>query len=124
MTTKPEFYRPTPYNKETKQQIWSTIFTDAHDLHCGCTEPAAHFLNELIPPDHPQRHTSIDSFINNCYRRQICLFTGGKEEKDSGEAKEDHTTKGDGKPTEEKEDTYADINIEDLLAAAADADKR
>lgn len=116
------FYRTTPYNKETKEQIWGTIFTDAHDLHCGCTEPTAHILNNLIPPDHPSRHQTIDNYIFNCFRRQLCLF-GGKEEKSTGEASTVPGTKENTTLTEEKEE-YVDINTEDLLAAAAAAEER
>ncbi len=121
MTTHLKFYRPTPYSPETKQQIWSTIITDAHDMHCGCTEPISHLLNDLIPPDHPDRHLTIDQLINKNYRRQICLF-GGKEEKDGGEAAEDHTTKEE-QPTEEKEN-LTEEDIELLIAAADDAEQR
>lgn len=116
MTT-PKIYRLTPYNKETKEQIWGTIFTDAHDLYCGCTEPAAHFMSTLFPPDHPARNQTIDSFINNCFKRQQCLF-GGKEEKGGTSKEETHTTEDPTKQKEKEEEPFADINIEDLLAAA------
>lgn len=117
-----DFYRPTPYNKETKEQIWNTIVTDAHDEFCGCTEPSAHLLNNLIPPDHPARKQTIDSFINNCFRRQQCLF-GGKEETSGGEAKEgpgikENTTNIPG------EEPFEEVNVEDLIAAATAAEKR
>ncbi len=80
------FFRPTPYTPETKQQIWATILTDSHDLHCGCTEPISHMLHELIPPDSKYRHWTIDQFIKYTHKRQLCLFTGGTEEKGIGEA--------------------------------------
>lgn len=120
----PEFYRPTPYNKETKQQIWNTILTDSHDLHCGCTEPLAHIINDLIPPDHPARHLTIDSFINNCFTRQKCLF-GGPAATDGGEEDIDHTTKENQDTSEkQKEGEFADIDAEDLLAIATAAEER
>ncbi len=78
-----QFYRPTPYSSETKEQIWQTVFTDCHDCFCGCTEPFSHFANLLIPPDHPDRNLTIDQLIHKNYKRQLCLF-GGKEEKDGG----------------------------------------
>lgn len=116
------FYRPTPYNKETKEQIWGTIFSDSHDQFCGCTEPAAHFLSTLFPEDHPARNQTIDNFIKSCFKRQICLF-GGKEEKDG-------TTEAEGGPTtkenterQETED-LTEENIKDLIAAAEDAEAR
>ena len=117
-----KFYRPTPYNKETKEQIWGTVFTDTHDQFCGCTEPAAHFLSTLFPPDHPARTQTIDSFIKSCYKRQICLF-GGKEEKDgTTEADADLTTKETTKQKEEEDLT--EENIKDLIAAAESAEAR
>ncbi len=122
MTTPLEFYRPTPYNSETKHQIWTTIFSDAHDEFCGCTEPTAHYLSILIPEDHPARHQSIDTFIKNCYKRQKCLF-GGKEEANGGEAATEPTTKESLHLNQEKED-FADINPEELLAIATDAERR
>lgn len=116
------FYKTTPYNKETKEQIWGTIFTDSHDEFCGCTEPTAHLLNNLIPPDHPHRHLTIDNYIKSCHKRQLCLF-GGKEEKSSGGAAEDPGTAKDIKLTEENE-PFEEVNVEDLLAAATAAEKR
>lgn len=118
-----KFYRPTPYSAETKQQIWSTIITDAHDMHCGCTEPISHLINDLIPPDHPDRHLTIDQLIRKNYRRQICLF-GGKEETGGGEADAGPSTKEDIKPPEEKEEELTEQNIEELIAAADDAERR
>lgn len=122
MSSPINFYKPSPYNSETKNQIWTTIFTDAHDEFCGCTEPAAHFLNQLIPPDHPSRHQSIDSFIKSCYKRQRCLF-GGKEEKDGGEEDTDPGTK-EKLPTKREEEEFENINPEELLAAATVAEER
>lgn len=122
MSTYLKFYRPTPYSAETKQQIWSTIITDAHDMHCGCTEPISHLLNDLIPPDHPDRYLTIDQLLKKNYRRQICLF-GGTEEKDGGEAEEDPSTKQNIKEQGEEEN-LTDQNIEELIAAADDAERR
>ena len=122
MSTYLKFYRPTPYSAETKQQIWSTIITDAHDMHCGCTEPISHLLNDLIPPDHPDRYLTIDQLVKKNYRRQICLF-GGTEEKDGGGAGEDPSTKENIKEQGEEEN-LTDQNIEELIAAADDAERR
>ena len=123
MTNHLPFFRPTPYSAETKQQIWSTIITDAHDLHCGCTEPISHLINDLIPPDHPDRHLTIDQLVRKNFRRQICLF-GGKEEKGGGGADEDPTTKEHTKPLEEGEEELTEQNIEELIAVADAAEER
>lgn len=123
MTTHLKFYRATPYSAETKQQIWSTIVTDAHDLHCGCTEPISHLINDLIPPDHPDRKLTIDQLVKKNFRRQLCLF-GGKEEKDGGEAGEGPSTEDATKQKEEKLEDLTDEGIEELIAAADDAERR
>lgn len=118
-----KFYRPTPYTPETKEQIWTTITTDAHDEFCGCTEPVFHLLSILIPEDHRDRHKTVDELIKEHYKRQICLF-GGREDAAGGETttteKEEHTDQN----IKEEEDPYTDIDVEELLAAAAADDTR
>lgn len=119
------FYRRTPYNKETQEQIWNTIFTDSHDAFCGCCQPLAHLLSNLIPPDHKFRHWTVDQIINRELLQNKCLF-GGKEEASGGEAvagpstREDHTTKTD---VEEEEHLTEDA-IEQLISAVDDAEQR
>lgn len=117
-----KFYKKTPYSAETQEQIWSTIFTDAHDLHCGCTEPVGHFLNYIIPPDHPDRHLTVDQLIYKTYKRTKCL-SGGTEEKGGGEAATDLTTREETSTQKERKD-FEDIDAEDLLAAATAAEER
>lgn len=117
-----KFYKKTPYSSETQQQIWSTIFTDTHDLHCGCTEPVGHFLNEIIPPDHPDRHITVDQLIYKTYKRTKCL-SGGTEEKGGGEGVTDPSTKEETSTQKERKD-FEDIDAEDLLAAATAAEER
>lgn len=120
-----KFYRPTPYSPETKETIWHTIVTDSHDTFCGCTEPILHLINNLIPPDHRDRHQSIDYIIKRGFKAQHQLWlSGGGAATDGGEA-------GGGLPTKEEKETdgpadaaFADINIEDLLDAAKEEDPR
>ncbi len=50
-------------------------------------------------------------------------FLVAKEEKSSGEAAEDHGTK-DTTRKEKEQSTFEEINVEDLLAAAAAAEQR
>lgn len=117
-----KFYKKTPYSTETQDQIWSTVFTDTHDLYCGCTEPVGHFLNNIIPPDHPDRHLTVDQLVHKTYKRSKCLF-GGTEGKDSGEAPTGPSTSAN-ITTQKEEKDFEDINAEDLLAAATAAEER
>lgn len=121
MTTPINFYRPTPYSQETKEQIWSTIVTDSHDEFCGCTEPFSHLANLLIPPDHPDRHLTINQLVRKNFRRQLCLF-GGKGEEGGTTQEEEPSTENLKQEKEPDKEDFADINIEDLLAAAAAED--
>lgn len=121
MTDYPAFYRPTPYNKDTKEQIWQTTIIDIHDSFCGCCQPICHLLNLVFPPDHKDRHTSINDILSREQTYQQCLFTG-EEEKDGG---------GENNPVGEKEDftnkeekDFTNLDVDELLAAAADAEKR
>ena len=118
------FFKPTPYNSETKTQIWTSIITDSHDQICGCTEPMIHLLSILIPEDHKDRHLTIDQLIKKIYQKQICLF-GGEEEKNIGEAASAAPTeKENPTPGEEKEDPFTNIDVEELLAAAEKEEER
>lgn len=118
-----EFYRKTPYNKETLQQLWTTIINDTHDCHCGCTVPFVHLLDILFPPDHKDRHLTIDSIIKREKKYIRCLF-GGKEEEDSGGVAEEIPTEKDTPQEEIKEEDDTEENIRELLAAADAAEKR
>jgi len=125
MNTSIKFYRPTPYTPETKESIWHTLFTDAHDEFCGCTEPLLHLLNNLIPEDHRDRHQSVDYIIKRGYSAQKKLWlSGGGAAAAGGEATEGPSTKEEKEDNTEEKDGFADINIEDLLAAAKEEDKR
>lgn len=117
-----EFYRRTPYNKETLQQLWTTIINDTHDCHCGCTVPFVHLLDILFPPDHKDRHLTIDDIIKREKKYIKCLF-GGTEEEDTTGVKEEPTAAENIENQKEGED-FTEDNLEDLLAAADAAEKR
>lgn len=121
MTEYPAFYRPTPYNKDTKEQIWQTTIVDIHDSFCGCCQPICHLLNLVFPPDHKDRKTTIDDILNRETKYQKCLFTG-EEEKDGGG---ENRGAGENQDTTRKDDKdFTNLDVEDLLAAAAAAEKR
>lgn len=115
------FYRRSPYNPETQEQIWHTIFTDAHDAFCGCCQPLIHLISSLIPPDHKYRHWTINQIIEREILEQQCLF-GGKEEENGGGA--DAAADADGPPEDKKEEEDTEENIKELLEVAAAAEKR
>lgn len=112
------FFKPTPYNSDTKTQIWTSIVTDAHDQICGCTEPVIHLLSVLIPEDHKDRHLTIDELIKQTYQRQKCLFGGGEGINIGEAAFAAPTEREDPTKEEEKEDPFTKIDVEELLAAA------
>ena len=116
------FFRPTPYNPETKEQLWISAVTDGHDSFCGCCKPITHLLSILFPKGHKDRKLTIEQILDREIIDSQCLF-GGAAEKDGGEAEEDPGTKEDTSP-KEKEEEFENIDVEDLIAAAEDATKR
>lgn len=116
------FFRPTPYNPETKEQLWISSINDSHDSFCGCCKPITHMLSLLFPKDHKDRYISIDQILKREIKDSQCLF-GGAGEKDGGEAKEDPGTEEDIQQ-KEKEEEFENIDVEDLIAATEDATKR
>nr|UHS18404.1 MAG: hypothetical protein [Gammatorquevirus sp.] len=108
-----DFYKPTPYNTDTKNQIWMSQIADGHDNFCNCNSPFSHLLASIFPPGHTDRDKTITQILIRDYKEQC--HSGGDAEKSSGMAGAggDHCIK------EEKEDS--DANIDALLAAAAAA---
>lgn len=114
------FYKPSHYNQETKEQLWTTNIQDFHDSFCSCETAYAHLLDIIFPEGHRDRNHSIFYIIN---RDKRCLSGGVAEENTGGAADTPGPSTEDIKE-EEGEDPFADANIEELLAAATSAEKR
>ncbi|BAF76132.1 hypothetical protein [Torque teno midi virus 14] len=111
-----DFYTPTPYNEETKTQIWMSQIADSHDNICNCTFPFAHLLASIFPPGHQDRNLSINQILARDYTAK-CL-SGGDAAESHGMA--DSGTGGGFKPKEEEtEEDLPGEEIDELLAAAA-----
>lgn len=111
------FYTPTKYNGDTKQQMWMSMISDGHDLHCQCDQPFAHLLDIIFPEGHKDRELTIRDIIN---RDKKCL-SGGTDEGDHGMALGESAAsyiKREELATEEGADDLDAL----LLAAAADAE--
>lgn len=114
------FYQPTKYNGDTKGQMWLSIVGDAHDMHCGCNQPFAHLLQNIFPEGHKDRDLTVDQIITRDFKQ--CPF-GGEEEGDLGMAA--GTSAATLHAIKEEEKLFQeDEGVEDLLAAAADAEQR
>lgn len=114
------FFKPTNYNGDTKGQMWLSIVGDAHDIHCGCNQPFAHLLQNIFPEGHKDRHLTVDQIITRDFKE--CHF-GGEEDEDHGMAA--GTSAATLNAIKEEEKLFQDdAGVEDLLAAAADAEQR
>lgn len=116
-----DFARPTHFNLDTKNQLWMSVIADHHDSWCNCDTPFAHLLASIFPPGHRDRLLTIEQILSRDYQ-SICL-SGGADAKNTGTvpatkdgAAEDQNIKQEEKPEEE--------NIDELLAAVADAEER
>lgn len=116
-----DFYKQTPYNFETKNQLWCTIVGDAHDNFCGCHRPFAHLLASIFPPGHTDRDLSINQILARDYTEK-CL-SGGGGETSIGEATEGPSTK-ERNTTEEEREELTEEAIEELISAIDDAEQR
>lgn len=117
-----DFYTTTPFNEETKNQIWMSQIADAHDNICYCNFPFAHLLANIFPPGHKDRDLTINQILLRDYRER-CL-SGGTGEENHGLA---DTGTGGGFKGIKEETTEEDLpgeEIEELLAAAEDAATR
>lgn len=107
------FYKPSTYNAETKQQMWMSVISDFHDSMCRCTHPFAHCLAIIFPEGHRDRHKTIQEIID---RDSQCHF-GGEEEQNLGWAtaiKEEDLSR-----REEGEEYIKDEDLQEIITAAA-----
>lgn len=116
-----DFYKPTHYNGCTKQQMWMSIIADSHDIHCNCTEPFCHILDCIFPEGHRDRQLTIEDIISR--GKQQCHF-GGEEEGDSGIPAGTSAATDATRIKPEKEEDFPDVDVEELLTAAEDAEQR
>lgn len=116
-----DFYRPTPYNTETKNQIWMSQIADSHDNWCNCNQPFAHLLASIFPPGHTDRTQTINFILARDYRAQ-CL-SGGADAENSGMAGQDSIKKEDSEKENKPEDIPED-DLDALLAAVAEEKER
>ena len=117
-----DFYHPTPFNQETKNQIWMSQIADSHDNFCNCNFPFAHLLSSIFPPGHTDRDLTINQILLRDYKEKC--HSGGRDVTSHGMA--DGATaggfkgiKGDPEDADLPED-----EIEGLLAAAESANTR
>lgn len=113
------FFKPTPYNNETKNQMWMSMIGDGHDICCGCPQPFAHLLDSIFPEGHQDRDKTIREIIDRDYK--LC-HSGGEEEERDGLAV--GTSAATLRTVKEEKDTEEGEDLEDLLAAVADAEQR
>ncbi len=110
-----DFYNPTKFNQDTKNQLWMSLIADSHDCTCDCDSPFAHLLASIFPPGHKDRDLTINQILQRDYQQKC--HSGGADAKDHGLAvghkdiKEEHT--------EEKENQEEE-ELDALFAAAAD----
>lgn len=110
-----DFYTPTPYNNETKNQIWMSQIADSHDNHCNCNYPFCHLLASIFPPGHKDRDLTINQILLRDYTEK-CL-SGGEDATRDGLA--DIDIKED--PTKREEEDLGEKELDGLLAEAAAA---
>lgn len=117
---KPEdFYKQSYYNFDTKNQLWCSQITDAHDNFCCCDHPFAHLLSTIFPLGHTDRDLTINQILERDYKQ---CHSGGKEEENGGGA---GAATGPAEDLKKEDEEYiADVELEDLIKATEDAGTR
>lgn len=119
-----DFFKPTHFNKDTKNQIWMSIIADSHDCICNCNSPFGHLLASIFPPGHKDRDFTINQIIKRDYLQQ-CHSGGDADESHGSPAAGDHTEREDhSKIKEEEQDIIKDEELQELIAAGEDAGTR
>lgn len=115
-----DFFKQTPYNATTKEQMWCSSTGDFHDSFCGCQTPFAHFLACIFPPGHQDRNKTISEILKRDYK-QTCLSGGAAAERDG--LADGSLIKQENGDAEKENHTPEEDAIDDLLMAAAAAEK-
>lgn len=115
-----KFIKPTKYNNETKNQMWMSMIADSHDIWCDCTSPFGHLLDSIFPEGHRDRDKTIKHIID----RDIKECRSGGAEEEGGGGVEAAATENPEEKDIKREDPFTDANVEELLAAAQDAEAR
>lgn len=120
--TPADFYKPSPYNFDTKNQIWLSQLTDAHDNFCDCNTPFSHLLSSIFPPGHQDRDLTITEILQRDFQQKC--HSGGDAATSHGGAPGTGPA-GDGPPEGEGADYIKDEDLSELIDAAnAAADER
>lgn len=115
-----QFFKDCTYNHETREQMWMSVVTDFHDSICSCTSPVAHLIDIVFPEGHKDKDLTIRQILTRDLKS--CL-SGGIEERGFGGATDDGEEKGGQEERKEDKD-IEDTDLEGLLAAVEDAEKR
>nr|UHS18463.1 MAG: hypothetical protein [Gammatorquevirus sp.] len=114
-----DFYTPTPFNQETKNQIWMSQIADAHDNICHCNHPFAHLLANIFPVGHKDRDLTINQILLRDYKEKC--HSGGTEEESHGTDAGGTGGGFKGIKEESHEEDLPEDELEGLLAAAEES---
>lgn len=97
-----------------------SVIADSHDSWCDCDTPFAHLLASIFPPGHRDRLLTVEQILSRDYL-QLC-HSGGAVAENSGQIPaSENGVEGEGIKQEED---LKEENIEDLIAAVEDAERR
>nr|AEI71739.1 ORF1 [Torque teno midi virus] len=117
--TAKDFYKKSPFNFETQNQIWMSQLSDSHDNFCHCHCPFAHLLASIFPPGHQDRDLTINQILQRDFKE---CHSGGAGGESSGMAEGANPGTAVAGLKEEPNITE-DEDLQGLLAAAADAER-
>lgn len=115
------YFRQCRYNAETVQNMWMSVVGDFHDSICSCWHPFAHMLDLIFPEGHKDRDKTIRQIIE---RDSQCHSGGDAEEGCGGADPGTNAAAAVAGPSKENIEETEDLDIEALVAAAEDAEKR
>lgn len=118
-----DFFTPTPYNQDTKNQIWMSQIADSHDNICSCNHPFAHLIANIFPVGHKDRDLTINKILLRDYREK-CL-SGGTGDANHGMADGGTAaTSTTGAEKSQEEEEFPEEEVDALLAAAIEEGAR
>lgn len=118
-----DFHNNTHFNPDTKNQLWMSIISDAHDSICNCWHPFAHLLANIFPPGHKDRDLTINQILHRDLQEKC--HSGGAAGASHGLAGGEHIEGEKPSNPEERDAEYIeDEELTELIKAADEAAAR
>ncbi len=116
-----DFFKPTHYNPDTRNQLWMSVIADCHDSICNCWHPFAHLLASIFLLVIRTVILQFNKYLKEISKKHAILGGAGGESHGMADGGDEDFR---GIKEEREEEDLPEEEIEGLLAAVEGAATR